>query len=491
MLLRKRHSRISYRASSGMTMILVALMATLILLPLGLFGFEVARLNMATKQLKAATDSAALAAAMLMANSATTDTDKTKQMALDFYKRNMVMSTMLDKATLSPTVDTDSPSAGNATLDLIIDDTTGKVTAKGSFGLEPAFGKFLGLGSQPVHTHSVAGYQGLTGDIIIALDVSDSLTLTSESALVKRKKDPVTKQYTYTFVRNAKSHPANGRLGAQPSIPPLDKFDFGQAPLDKFKDAPEQIKIAALVEAKRGNLDSEAAFKAADLDKGPLNDFFQDGGFKSGEDGFKAAYQKTAITHVLPLADEKDAIITFINEITNADAHLGLVTFGGRNSTGNDTQNTYLDTSNQPYPHVNLDKNNDKKQYIIGAISPALTHNGTDTKGAIQEATAMLESDQHRQNQPKTIILLTDGVPTTGSPSGAAKEAGKKGIRIMAVGFFQSDYAKNIGPKVLKGIVSKANSEFPGSQLYVAPTYPKLKDVLKQISHGTLALIND
>ena len=79
-------------------------------------------------------------------------------------------------------------------------------------------------------------------------------------------------------------------------------------------------------------------------------------------------------------------------------------------------------------------------------------------------------------------------MPTTGSPKALAKEAGEKGIRLFAIGFFRTPYTRVAGSKTLKAMVAACGN---GSKMYTAPDLPTLQDVLAKISHGTLALLND
>ncbi len=474
------------RSLCGAVSVLVLALALLILLPLGLFAFEVARVNMATKQLKVATDSAALAAAALIANSSGTSAEnlqKAKERGLDFFRKNMVMSSLLTDTAISPTVDSDVLKSGTGSFDLLIDDTNGRVTARGAFGLQPAFAGFLGLGSHTIHTNSLAGFSGLEGDIIIVVDISDSMTLLSESEVVKRIYNKKDNTVTYRFVRASKAQPNLGRRGAKTAIPPADRAKYELSPLFlPLKDKSKDIQRAAMVEAKRGNLENQAIFESSKASQGILK------GEITPQPGFQTDYQRLALEHVQPLADEKTALREFTAELANSpDAHLGLVTFAPRESTGPDYKDSFSTFKGHGYPHVNLSKSNNNIQLVVESLGPCLTFLGTDTKGGLDQAIKMLEGPEHRNSVEKTIILLTDGVPTTGSPKNKAKLAGEKGIRIFAIGFFKSNYARVRGPRVLAAIVAAAGN---GSRSYVAPDLPTLRDVLKQIGHGTLSLVN-
>lgn len=470
-----------------MTVLVVIVGAMMILLPIGLFSFEVARMQMAQKQLRSATDAAALAAASFLANasgSRESNIPAAQNMALDFFKQNMVMSGFLSNSTPSSSVATDNPATGAATLEVKVDAASGRVTANAAYGLEPAFGQFLKLGTETIRSHSLAGYQGLEGDIVLAVDISDSMTLGTKAKVGKRTYDAGTQTTTYKVVRNSTAPPTLGRMGSAASIPDPDTVDFSASPImDKFKNSPPDVKLAALIEAKRGNLETQAAFESSHADKGVLKNYL------TPSTGYKAGFQQVAMQSVQPLYNAKVALRDFVAQLAGSeDAHLALITFGGRESTGDDAKDDYSTFSGHKYPHVNLNKTESRKQLVVDSIGPSLTFEGTDTKGAMRGAIDMLEGPQHRPEVDKTIILLTDGVPTTGSPKGFAKEAGEKGMRLFAIGFFTTPYAKQGGPKSLKAMVAACGN---GSKMYLAPDLPTLQDVLAQISHGTLALLND
>lgn len=474
------------RSKSGLVMLLVMIGAFMILLPLGLFGFEVARLNMASKQLKAATDSAVLAAASYMSNTSggAESFEAGRKLALDFFKKNVVMSVMLSNSNLSPSVDSDAPASGMGSFDLVIDEATGKITAKGAFGLEPAFARFLGLNAVPIHTHSVAGFSGMEGDICMVVDISDSMTAASKSMTTQRIYNATSNKVTYKIVnRNSSALPTLGRRGATSAVPRLELANWSSsAHFRSIANMSDDIKLAALIEAKRGNLESPAKFAESHANAGILN------GVINPEPGWRRDYQLLAMAHVNPLADEKVALSEFISGLEGSNAHLSLVTFGGRSSSGPDTKDDFSTFGNHHYPHVALSKSEDKRQLVIDSLAPCLSFLWTDTKGGLREGVKILEGTEHRPEVPKTIILLTDGVPTTGSPKNVAKLAGQKGIRIFAVGFFQTARAKKDGPKTLRTIVAACGN---GSKMYLAPDIPTLKDVLKQIGNGTVALTND
>ncbi len=474
------------RKSQGITSLVVAIVALTILLPIGLLAFEIARVNLAQKQLRAATDSAALAAASILANSSGTDTEvltAAKSMALEFFKRNQVTGVELAHTTLSTTTNTDSPVKGHATLDVTLDKAKNRIRVMAAFGSQPAFADFLSLGTVPIRSHSLAGYTGLEGDIVMVVDISDSMLNATKSVIGKRTYDATTNKVSYKVVRASKAPAHIGRLGSKSAMPNPLTVNLDTPLLSSVKDSTPELKLAALMEAKRGNLESQEIFESSKTNTGPLN------GVITPQSGYKAEFQEVALRSSEPLASEKVAISEFVNELQGSDnAHLGLVTFGKRNSEGADAMDSYSTYAGHIYPHINLSKTDHNKDKVVSAIYPSLTFYGTDTKGGMVEAINMLTGPQHRDDVAQTIILLTDGCPTTGSPKPSAKLAGEKGIRLFAIGFFQTANANAKGKKPLQAMVAACGN---GSKMYLAPDLPTLRDVLKQISHGTLALIND
>lgn len=483
------NQRTCKRKKHGVTVVAIMIAAVTILLPIGLFAFEVSRTQMAQKQLRSATDSAALAAATFLSNATgprSSNIPEAKTIALDFFKQNIVMSSALTHSTLSGSVSTDQPSQGDATIELLVDDKTGHVTVNAAYGLLPAFGQFLGLTTQTIRSHSLAGYHGLEGDIVIAFDISDSMTINTDAKVSQRTYNSATGKTTYTVIRKTTAPPTLGRLESASSIPVPETTDFSTSPLmSKFKDASSDVKLAALIEAKRGNLENPGIFHSSHADAGVLSTWV------TPEKGYKSSYQKVAMQSVLPLFDAKTALSNFIALLPESgDAHLGLVTFGGKASDGADHKDSFDTFSGHGYPHVNLNRNDARKQQVADSLAPCLTFNGTHTKGAMRNAIDMLEGSGHRPGSEKTIILLTDGVPTTGSPKEVSREAGEKGIRLFAIGFFQQpDPAKQKQGKATLNAMCNACGN--GSKMFFAPTVPSLEDVLSQIGHGTLALLND
>lgn len=300
---------------------------------------------------------------------------------------------------------------------------------------------------------------------------------------MRRSYDAANKNISYEILESSKKAPSFGfEEDAQVyPLPELAPFALGDH-LNVLAAAPDSVKLAGLVEAKLGNLENQAVFEASGAAFGPLGKYLQPG------PGYKSDYQKIALTQVQPIYDEKVAVKQFINRLAGENnAHLGLVSFSERASGPVNYKDSFSSSSAFGYPHVELNASTDNKQLVMDTIDPAILFLGTNTSAGIEGGVKMLDGPQHRKSVPKTIILLTDGLPTTGSPKAAATLAGKSGIRIMAVGFFHTPEASRSGPSTLKTIVSACGN---GSKMYIAPDLPALQEVLKKIGNGDVALAN-
>ena len=481
------------RSQNGMMMILVLVIAIMFILPSGLFAFDVARINLAQSQLRTATDSAVLAAAGAFSRSPEKDEkakEEAKKIALMYFKRNLVSGGSLNETKLSSSVDTDNPELGNATLDLVFEENDERVRAKASYGILPAFANFLGLGKHTIRANSLSGAAGLEGDVVIVVDLSGSMVAASQSQLVSRSTDPNTGKPSYSFQGNV-AGPANfneqgsADQGSVRILPDPSKLDFNKSNLmQSLQNAPAHIKMAAMHEAKAGNLDSPAAFKNAGLDKTELANYIKPG------DGYSEDYQRLALSVAQPLASEKDAINNFVAQLqAGKDVHVGLITYASAVSGTGDHKDKFSTKSGHKLPSVELSKGNSRFEDVVDSIAPTPTFNNTNTGGAVEAAIEMLTGGKHREGASKTIVLLTDGMPNVGpSPYTAAKKAGEKGIRLYTVGFFHTANAQQSGPNVLNAMVAEAGN---GSKAFNAPDVPTLNDALAQISRGGVSLIND
>lgn len=530
------------RNQIGAMAVTVSIVSFMVLLPLGLLAFEVSRLFLAQAQLRNAVDAAALGAVSAMTSSDIAGAGQTdaqiesniKALALKYFQKNVVISNLLASAVHSSTVDTDNPEEGKATFDLAVDQTNGKVIAKAAFGLKPAFSEFLGLGTSTIRANATGAFKGLTGDVVVLVDISDSMTLGTGlngpgTFIIGRKFDKNAEtgyKLSYPIRREtSRTPPALGCVGNYlRAIPNPELVDFAKIPAWSFlQNAPKEVKIAALFEAKRGNLNSQEAFIKGKVNQGPLGDLNTQWGqqikaqMAAGVD-FKAAYQEAALPFVHPLADAKKDAANFVSKLTagNPDVHVGLVGFapyaGGNKKRGNyaegqDKFDSYAQSvKKQSIPVVRLDQASSKSTDALKAIETCTTFEGTNTTDGLRVAKDMLTGNGARAGVPKTIILLTDGVPTSGGYKRAAKECGEAGIKILAIGFFHTGYAAKAGPRATRKIVAacgngskyfsanfqqeegskKKNKGFyPGSEL------DDLKVAFDLIARGEPALVNN
>lgn len=510
--------------------VIAAYLGFLFLLPLGLFAFEVLRIQLCQQQLRAVTDAAALCGAQYYSTQAPSDQseqtqitpdsqsagsssdsktngslDKAKAQALLCFQRNIAAGYELANAVVSTTVDSDSPNKGISRFDLIYDKSKKMFTAKAALGVEPIFGRFLGLGSVPIHAQSHASISGMDGDVVIVFDLSRSMGFATKSVWVDRKFNESSMRMTYSIKKalNTASS-ATQTLPAFPNaridvVPDPEAADFSVSEkLKTLKDAPADIKLAALVEAKAGNLEDNAKYESSNASKSGLSKYI------SPQEGLQDEFQRIALAATQPLSDAKSALKDFVNEITQSKSvHTSLVSYSssvsGSKTEKQDILDSFSTRKDFRLPNIELSSTDEKHNKILNAIEPSPCFSETNTGEAIRRAVAMLKGDGHRHAVAKSIVLLTDGRPNP--PRGdyfsglndavdAAKEAGENNIRIHAVGFFHTSYSEDElknGPTALSAIASAAGN---GSRSYVAPDVPSLKCILRSIAKSSVSLVN-
>lgn len=472
------------RKQNGSFIVTTVAAAIMIVLPLGLYAFEVARANLASCQLRVATDSAALAAASYLQNvnfDSTAEQTKAKEKALRFIQRNLVAGSSLKDARISSNVQQDSPGAGASTVDFIFNkDNT--VTAVAAFGLEPAFGAFLGIKSVPVRVNSTAGAGGLEGDICIIVDVSGSMSEDSTSVVFKRSFAGGKLSHS---IAGASTTPSSFGPSVQNSflVPDPKKVDFNKTQhLKSLQNASDEAKLAALVEAKLGNLENATVYAKSHADVSALKEL----NF-TPTPGCQDDYQRLALGATQPLADEKDVLSSFIEDVSQNDAHFALVTFSQSVST-NEGHDNFETRKGFRLPQVDLNKENGRGNDVNTALEATPTFSSTNTGDSVLKAISILNGNQHRQGVQKTIVLLTDGLANTGSsPIVASRLAKESSIKLLTVGFFHSDFAMRSGKPLLNQMVATCGN---GSKAFFAPDIPTLKEVLSSISQGDVSLIN-
>lgn len=168
---------------------------------LGLFSFEVNRVELANEQLRSASDAAALSAAATLASSDNFNTlsAQTTAMntALTTFQQNSVLGVSLANAVISATA-TDSPTAGNSSIfvqfldphnnnqPVALGDPKGKVVSVTSaYGVKPTFANILGLSNPPLHSTGTSGVPSL--DVVLCFDVSASIDDQTEVSFVRRE----------------------------------------------------------------------------------------------------------------------------------------------------------------------------------------------------------------------------------------------------------------------------------------------------------------
>jgi len=181
--------------------VLTAIISILILMVVGLFSYEVNRVEVCRTQLRAATEAAALAAAATLASQDNTDPSTAQNLALQTaittFEANTVAGTQLTNTMLAAS-NQDSPASNNSSLyiqfldpnnndaPVQIGDPNGKVVSiVSAFGLVPSFGNFLGLSTVPLRSSALGGVPDL--DVVLCFDVSGSMDDQTEVSMVRRQ----------------------------------------------------------------------------------------------------------------------------------------------------------------------------------------------------------------------------------------------------------------------------------------------------------------
>lgn len=176
-------------------------LAVFVILSIGLFGFEINRMEVAREQLRAACDAASLSAAAALASSDNVDPTAAQEAAintgLNTFQQNMIVGRLMTDAALAVS-SSDIPSPNQALLffqfldphnnnqPVPLGDPNGKIIkVEGIYGLVPAFANFLGLREMPVHTTSSGGVPQL--DVALCFDVSASIDDQTPVTFVRRQ----------------------------------------------------------------------------------------------------------------------------------------------------------------------------------------------------------------------------------------------------------------------------------------------------------------
>lgn len=223
---------LSHRNAGGQSVVvMVVVIALLILCPIGLFSFEVNRAESCRQQLRAACESAALAAAATLASQDNLDPveghTQAMQTALTSFQQNSVLGVSLRDAAIGGSEDVPESEKSSLFIEFLdpnsdnqpvtIGDPDGKIVrVTASFGLKPAFGQFLGIGTVPMRVTNSGGVPDL--DVVLCFDVSGSIDDQTRVSFVKREwnGDTATGNIRYTIASTRSGAPAgtraNGRL---------------------------------------------------------------------------------------------------------------------------------------------------------------------------------------------------------------------------------------------------------------------------------------
>lgn len=206
---------ITQRKKSGQSMVVLGAIITLLILSaVGLFSYEVNRLEICRSQLRAACEAAALAAAATLASQDNLDPSQGQteaiQTALDSFQKNSVAGVSLSSAILSGTK-TDNPSQEKSSLfiefldpnnnnqPVNLGNPAGKIVrVVGAFGLKPSFGNFLGLPIVPLRADSLGGVPDL--DVVLCFDVSGSIDDQTPITCVRRQWNGTTATGTIQYI---------------------------------------------------------------------------------------------------------------------------------------------------------------------------------------------------------------------------------------------------------------------------------------------------
>ncbi len=204
------------RRPRGASMIVLTLIiALLIVFVVGLFAFELNRVEVARAQLRSGTEAAALAAVTTLASQQSTNTMQAHTdavaAALACFRRNEVLGTQLDGADADePGIPQAYQAASNTPPDqppvlkeaslfmefldpnsnppnqvVPMGDDRGKaIRCYGNFHYQPAFSAFTGVGDTYLHCMSTGGVPDL--DVVLCFDISGSIDDQTPVTLVKR-----------------------------------------------------------------------------------------------------------------------------------------------------------------------------------------------------------------------------------------------------------------------------------------------------------------
>jgi hypothetical protein len=213
----------STRRAAGQSIVVLGLfISVFVLLALGLFSFELNRMELAKEQLRAACDAASLSAAASLASSDNLDPTTAQTTAIDTalttFQQNIIVGNSMANAALAA-AQGETPLANQALLyfefldphnndqPVSLGDPNGKIIrVDGSFGLVPAFGRFLGLSTIPIKVSSSGGVPAM--DVALCFDVSASIDDQTPVTFVRRQWNPAKGKIDYIIPPTQAGSPA-------------------------------------------------------------------------------------------------------------------------------------------------------------------------------------------------------------------------------------------------------------------------------------------
>jgi len=495
-----------------MVILLGVALALLILLVFGLFSFEVSRIDSARNQLRSATEAAALAGSAALASSDSSNTTSAQQQAmntaLQMFQQNSVVGVPLSNAEFS-TSPTQIPAVNSALLNIEFLDPNnnnavvplgspnGKIMQiTGLFGLEPAFGTFLNIGTNNLQATAFGGVPEL--DVVVCFDISGSIDDQTNVTFVNRQWNgskvvyPVTNTYpgapagvlaqgtiwnilippdTGTRVNGV--YPENlSDAGIGVSYPlsfnealrgsPDSGSPPGNCPPKAAVIGSEQAftdmvvnvdgntifggvttpdgysfpNIATVVEAARGNLENASVFAQSKASTGVPSSV-------QPMSGYQSKYFTLAAANLHPLSDAQNAAQTFFTVLNNdTNAHFGLITFS--DNAGTAANGTYTDykidasdgsagTLQVPIPSISLNSTPTVNNYTaVQTAIPTLVATTSTNIGDAVQQAVKQLQTNSRAGSKKAIVLFTDGEPTTGGPLNSDPWANSRDAAVLA-----------------------------------------------------------
>lgn len=209
--------------------------------------------------------------------------------------------------------------------------------------------------------------------------------------------------------------------------------------------------VATLVEAARGNLETNAVFTASKANTTLPSSVIP-------KTGYQAEYLSYAAKNLHPLYDAQVASQEFFTIMnTNTSGHFSIVAFS--DSAGSKSYSSYtaynVDSTytgggqkSYPIPFVALNKTTGVTNYsnCYNALPTTVATTGTNIGDAVSQAVTQLTTNS-RPASKKAIVLFTDGQPTVGGALSsdpwtnarqAAVQAKNAGIPIYAIGLAQN-----------------------------------------------------